>query len=57
MHRISISDALEFYGPVREASREKLAPKKAAKAKIALEELFGVKIDADLTETVGVACS
>ena len=58
VHRMSIDDALEFYGPVQEALRSKLAPKIGAKAKDMLEENFGVTIPEDaaehLTQAVGI---
>lgn len=58
VHRMSIDDALEFYGPVQEALRNKLAPKIGAKAKDMLEENFGVTIPEDaaehLTQAVGI---
>lgn len=44
MHRIPVADALEFYGPVRDALRSKLAPKIAAKAKALLEQEFGIRL-------------
>lgn len=47
MHRISVADALEFYGPVRDALRSKLAPEIAAKAKILLEQEFGIRLRAE----------
>lgn len=58
VHRMSIDDALEFYGPVQGALRSKLAPKIGSKAKDMLEENFGVKLSEDavdhLTQAVGI---
>ena len=58
VHRMSIDDALEFYGPVQQALRNKLAPKIGSKAKDMLEENFGVTLPeasvAHLTEAVGI---
>ncbi len=57
MHRISIAEALNFYGPVQEALRSKLAPKIAEKARTHLEEKFGLKLREEgmemLTSSVG----
>ena len=44
LHRMSVAQALEFYGPVREVLRVKLKDVFANKAKIALEKEFGIKI-------------
>ncbi len=58
VHRMSVNDALEFYGPVQEALRSKLAPKIGEQAKSALEEKFGIPLPEDaagaLTQAVGV---
>ncbi len=57
VHRMSVNDALDFYGPVQEALREKLAPKIGARAKEFLEEKFEVVLPEEsiekLTETIG----
>ena len=37
---MSVNDALEFYGPVQNALRSKLAPKIAERARHLLEENF-----------------
>ena len=53
VHRMSVNDALEFYGPVQNALRSKLAPKIAERARHLLEENFKVKLpDASLPELV-----
>src|ERR1700761_3658876 len=44
VHRMSVAQASEFYGPVREVLRTKLKDVVSAKAKAALEKEFGFKI-------------
>jgi nucleoside diphosphate kinase len=44
VHRMSVAEASEFYGPVREVLRNKLRDVVAARAKAALEKEFGFKI-------------
>src|SRR6267154_1476222 len=44
VHRMSVAEALEFYGPVREVLRSKLKEMVAAKAKGAIEKEFGFKM-------------
>jgi nucleoside diphosphate kinase len=44
VHRMSVSEASEFYGPVREILRTKLKDVVASKAKSALEKELGFKI-------------
>ncbi len=57
IYRMSVAEALEFYGPVKEALRKKLAPKIGEKAKEMLEKEFEIKMNPQviekLTETVG----
>ena len=57
VHRMSVAQAMEFYGPVREVLRTKLKDMVGAKAKAALEKEFGFKIPApeekQLGETLG----
>jgi nucleoside diphosphate kinase len=48
-HRFSLAEALDFYGPVEDALREKLAPLFGKKARELLEREFGVGLD-DKTE-------
>jgi nucleoside diphosphate kinase len=48
-HRFSLAEALDFYGPVEDALREKLAPLFGKKARELLEREFGVALD-DKTE-------
>jgi len=57
IYRMSVAEALEFYGPVQEALRNKLAPKIGIKAKSILEKELDCKMDdsmiESLTEIVG----
>ena len=57
VHRMSVAQAMEFYGPVREVLRTKLKDMVGARAKAALEKEFGFKIPApeekQLGETLG----
>ena len=53
LHRMSVAQALEFYGPVREVLRTKLKDVFAGKARAALEKEFGFKIPADKEHQLG----
>jgi nucleoside diphosphate kinase len=53
LHRMSVAQALEFYGPVREVLRTKLKEMVRGKAKAALEKEFGFKIPSDKEEHLG----
>ena len=44
LHRMSVAQALEFYGPVREVLRTKLKDIVGGKTKAAIEKEFGLKI-------------
>src|SRR5687768_17506975 len=44
VHRMSVAQAMEFYGPVREVLRTRLTDVVAAKAKATLEKEFGFQI-------------
>jgi nucleoside diphosphate kinase len=44
VHRMSVAQAVEFYGPVREVLRTKLKDMVGARAKTGLEKEFGFKI-------------
>jgi nucleoside diphosphate kinase len=46
VHRMSVAEASEFYGPVREVLRTKLKDVVAARARAVLEKEFGFKIPA-----------
>lgn len=58
IHRMPVRDALEFYGPVKDALRSKLAPAIGDKAKEILEDQLSIKLSSDinskLTEEVGI---
>lgn len=58
IYQMSINEALEFYGPVKNVLREKLAPKIGEQAKALLEKELKIKIPHDvakgLTEIAGV---
>src|SRR5690606_28404220 len=47
VHRMSVAQAMEFYGPVKEVLRTKLTDMVASKAKSALEKEFGFAIPTD----------
>jgi len=51
--RMSVAEASEFYGPVREVLRTKLKDVVAARAKTALEKEFGFKIPAAEEKRLG----
>ncbi len=57
VHRMSVAEALDFYGAVKQVLREKLSPVFARKAKEHLEEKFGMKLSSSvekaLTDSVG----
>ena len=53
VHRMSISQAMEFYGPVREVLRTKLKDMVAGRAKTTLEKEFGFKIPAETEKQLG----
>lgn len=53
VHRMSTTDAMEFYGPVREILREKLKDVAAAKATSTLEKEFGFQIPSQAQRSLG----
>lgn len=53
LHRMSVAQAMEFYGPVREVLRTKLKDVVASKAKAALEKEFGFKLQHDQEKQLG----
>src|SRR2546421_1914250 len=53
VHRMSVAQAMEFYGPVRETLRTKLKDVVASRAKTALEKELGFDIPADQTRHLG----
>jgi nucleoside diphosphate kinase len=58
VHRMSVAQAMEFYGPVREVLRTKLKDVIGAKTKAALEKEFNIKIAAAEEQKLGeVLCA
>lgn len=53
LHRMSVAQALEFYGPVREVLRTKLKDIVGGKTKAAIEKEFGLKIPPEQEEQLG----
>jgi nucleoside diphosphate kinase len=53
LHRMSVAQAIEFYGPVRDVLRSKLKGMVGGKAKNALEKEFGFKIPAEKEQQLG----
>ncbi|MGO8698316.1 MAG: nucleoside-diphosphate kinase [Limisphaerales bacterium] len=53
VHRMSVAEASEFYGPVREVLRTKLKDVVSARAKNALEKEFGFKLPATEEKQLG----
>jgi nucleoside diphosphate kinase len=53
MHRMSVAEASEFYGPVREVLRTRLKDVVAAKAKTAVEKELGFKVPATEEKLLG----
>ncbi len=57
LHRMSVSQAIEFYGPVREVLRTKLKDMVAARAKAAIEREMGFKIGPEEERQLGAVLS
>jgi nucleoside diphosphate kinase len=53
VHRMSVAQAVEFYGPVRETLRTRLGDVVAAKAKVAIEKDAGYKIPPEQERELG----
>jgi nucleoside diphosphate kinase len=53
LHRMSVAEAMDFYGPVREVLRTKLKDMVAGKATAALEKEFGFKLPGDKEKQLG----
>lgn len=53
VHRMSVAQAMEFYGPVKEVLRTRLTDVVAAKAKVSLEKEFGFQIGAGEAKQLG----
>ncbi|MDR1948954.1 MAG: nucleoside-diphosphate kinase [Spirochaetaceae bacterium] len=58
VHRFSLAETLEFYGPVEKALAEKLSPVFGKKARVILEKELGFALDGEtekvLTASVGI---
>lgn len=52
VHRMSMAEAKEFYGPVQSVLREKLAGRTTETACTALEETFGFPMPREVTEAI-----
>ncbi|MCL2809441.1 MAG: nucleoside-diphosphate kinase [Treponema sp.] len=61
IHRFSLAEALDFYGPVEGQLKEKLAPKYGKQAREILEKEFQLSLNDDLEKTLansfGVECA
>jgi nucleoside diphosphate kinase len=57
LHRMSVEQACEFYGPVREVLRTKLKGMVAAKAKDAVERDFGFALSPEVAAQLGEVLS
>jgi nucleoside diphosphate kinase len=53
LHRMSLAEAKEFYGPVQAVLREKLVGATGEKAKELLTSALGITVDPDLKEELG----
>jgi nucleoside diphosphate kinase len=53
VHRMSVAQAIDFYGPVRETLRTKLKDVVAAKAKAAIEKELGFKVGPEQEQSIG----
>jgi nucleoside diphosphate kinase len=53
VHRMSVAQAIDFYGPVKEILRTRLTDVVAAKAKTSLEKEFGFQIGSNETKQLG----
>jgi len=53
VHRMSVGQAMEFYGPVREVLRTRLTDVVASKAKATLEKEFGFQIGGNESKQLG----
>lgn len=53
VHRMSVAQAMEFYGPVREVLRTKLKDMVAARARAAVEKELGFKLGVEQEQQLG----
>jgi nucleoside diphosphate kinase len=54
VHRMSVSEAVEFYGPVREVLRERLKDVVGAKARTLIEKELGCKVPPEAEQQLGI---
>ncbi len=52
VYQMSVNEAIEFYGPVREALVHRLAPAAALRAKAVLEREFNLSLPADVEDSL-----
>ena len=52
VYQMSVNEAMEFYGPVREALVHRLAPAAALRAKAVLEREFNLSLPADVEDSL-----
>ncbi len=57
VHRMSVAQAVEFYGPVREVLRTKLKDVVARRARTALEKEFGFELNTEHEQQLGTMLS
>ena len=55
VHRMSVAEALEFYGPVKDALKEKLSPVFGRKAKEQLETHFNITLSAETEKALSAS--
>jgi nucleoside diphosphate kinase len=53
VHRMDVSEAREFYGPVRDVLRDKLRGISGQRARAAIEKEFGFALGADVEKSLG----
>ncbi|HUK83894.1 MAG TPA: nucleoside-diphosphate kinase [Verrucomicrobiae bacterium] len=53
VHRMSVAEAMEFYGPVRDVLRDKLRDISGQRARIALEKEFGFGLNPEVERKLG----
>jgi nucleoside diphosphate kinase len=51
-YQMSVAEALEFYGPVKDALNEKLSPMFGTKAKVVLEKEFNLPLSEELEQAL-----
>jgi len=53
VHRMTVAEALQFYGPVRDVLREKLRDISGQRARIAVEKEFGFGLNPEVEQKLG----